>query len=138
MTVFLLDTNVISETRRRRPHGAVIAWIDAHPDKSFNVAAVSIGEVQQGIEMTRDQDAARAMQLEEWLEEIARRWNVIAADADIYRVWARLLHRRSPDVAGDAMIAATAIVRNLTVVTRNVRDFEPLGVRLLNPFETPR
>lgn len=99
--VYLLDTNVISELRKPRPHGAVLA-------------SVSLGEIQAGIEITREQDAAKAS------------------------AWAQLMHRRSDTLYEDAMIAAIALVHGLTVVTRNVKDFDGLdgfGVALFNPFQ---
>ncbi len=138
INLYLLDTNVISELRRARPHGAVLAWLEGVEDSDLHIAAVTIGEIQAGIEITREQDGARAAELELWLEAIAQTFNVLAMDAPIFRTWSRLMHRRTGDPMEDAMIAATARVHNLTVVTRNVRDFEVFGVVTLNPFETPR
>jgi toxin FitB len=132
--VYLLDTNVVSELRRPRPHGAILAWLRQVSDAEIHLSAVTIGELQAGIEMTREQDPAKAAEIELWLEQVARTYNVLSMDAGIFRAWARLMHRRSDDLIEDAMIAATAIVHNLTVVTRNVRDFDRLGVRTLNPF----
>ena len=74
----------------------------------------------------------KAAEIEAWLEKVAATYNVLPMDTAAFRHWARLMHRRSDDE--DAMIAATAAVHNLTVVTRNVRDFEPFGVPTLNPF----
>jgi len=132
--VYLLDTNVVSELRRPRPHGAILAWLREVSDSEIYLSAVTIGEVQAGIEITRERDPAKAADIELWLEEVAKTYNVLPMDADIFRAWARLMHRRSDDLIEDAMIAATAIVHKLTVVTRNVRDFDRLGVRTLNPF----
>jgi predicted nucleic acid-binding protein len=132
--VYLLDTNVISELRRPRPHGALLAWLRALPDGDIHLSAVTIGELQAGVEMTREQDPAKAAEIESWLEQVAQTYNVLPMDAGIFRAWARLMHRRPDDLIEDAMIAATAIVHDLTVVTRNVRDFDSLGVRTLNPF----
>ena len=132
--MYLLDTNVVSELRRVRPHGAVLAWLRDVRDEDLHVSAVSIGEIQSGIEITREQDQARAAQIEGWLEQVAESYNVLSMDAQIFRAWARLMHRRSDDLIEDAMIAATAAVHHLTVVTRNVRDFEGFHVRTLNPF----
>ena len=84
--------------------------------------------------MTREQDEAKAAEIEAWLEQVAATYNVIGMDARAFRLWARLMHRRTDDVIEDAMIAATAAIHNLTVVTRNVRDFEDFGVPTLNPF----
>jgi predicted nucleic acid-binding protein len=133
--MFLLDTNVISELRRIRPHGAVLAWLRTVRDEDLYVSAVSIGEIQAGIEITREQDRAKADEIEAWLEQLAETYNILGMDARTFRSWARLIHRRSDHLIEDAMIAATAAVNNLTIVTRNVRDFEALGVRALNPFE---
>jgi toxin FitB len=134
--VYLLDTNVVSELRRVRPHGAVLAWLQAVRDADLHLSAVTIGELQSGVEMTREQDPIKAMEIEAWLERVASTYNVLAMDARTFRCWARLLHRRSNNLVEDAMIAATAEVHNLTVVTRNVRDFVLFDVRTLNPFAT--
>lgn len=132
--MFLLDTNVVSELRRPRPHGAVLAWLRATPDADLHLSAVTIGELQAGVEITREQDAAKAVEIEAWLEQVAETYNILPMDGRVFRCWARLMHRRSDDLLEDAMIAATAITHNLTVVTRNVRDFKPFGVAILNPF----
>jgi predicted nucleic acid-binding protein len=132
--VYLLDTNVVSELRRPRPHGALLAWLRAVSDADIHLSAVTIGELQAGVEMTREQDSAKASEIESWLEQVAQTYNVLPMDAAIFRAWARLMHRRSDDLIEDAMIAATAIVHDLTVVTRNLRDFDRLGVKTLNPF----
>ncbi len=136
--VYLLDTNVVSELRRRRPHGAVVAWLRGVADADLHIAAVTIGELQAGVEVTRDQDPARAAEIESWLGRVADSYNVLAMDARVFRVWARLMHRRSRTLLEDAMIAATAEVHGLIVVTRNVRDFAALGVRTLNPWRDAR
>ena len=132
--MYLLDTNVISELRRPRPHGALLAWLRELSDADIHLSAVTIGELQAGVEMTREQDPAKAAEIESWLEQVAQTYNVLPMDAGTFRAWARLMHRRSDDVIEDAMIAATAMVHDLTVVTRNVRDFDRLGVRTLDPF----
>ena len=133
--MYLLDTNVISELRRARPHGAVIKWLEPIADVDLHLSAVTLGEIQAGIERTRDQDASKADELERWADLVAVSWNVLPMDAAIFREWARLMHRRSDTLYEDAMIAATAMRHKLTLVTRNVRDFSHFGVRLVNPFK---
>jgi predicted nucleic acid-binding protein len=132
--MYLLDTNVISELRRERPHGAVLAWLRSVADADLHLSAVTIGEIQAGIEISRERDPAKAAEIEAWLEQVAQAYNVLGMDARAFRCWARLMHRRSDHLIEDAMIAATAVVHNLIVVTRNARDFEPFGVRTLDPF----
>ncbi len=132
--MFLLDTNVVSELRRQRPHGAVVAWLRATPDAQLHLSAVTIGELQAGVEITRERDAAKAAEIEAWIDRVAATYNVLPMDARAFRRWARIMHRRSDTLIEDAMIAATAAVNDLTVVTRNVRDFTQLGVATLNPF----
>jgi hypothetical protein len=133
--MFLLDTNVISELRHSRPHGAVLAWLEGVADHDLHLSAVSLGELQAGVEITREQDPEKAAQIESWIDQVAQTWNVLPVDGGIFRVWAKLMHRRSDELLADALIAATAVIHHLVVVTRNVRDFATLGVETLNPFE---
>lgn len=132
--MYLLDTNVVSELRRPRPHGAVVAWLQSVDDASLFLSAVTVGEIQAGIERTREQDPAKAAEIEAWLERVASAWNVLAMDSAAFREWARLMHRQSDTLYEDAMIAASARTRGLTVVARNVADFRALGVDVINPF----
>lgn len=134
--MYLLDTNVVSEVRRRRPHGGVLNWLRSVPDEHLYVSAVTVAELQAGVEITREQDPAKADAIEQWIDTIARTLNVLPMDAPAFRIWAKLMHRRSDDLIEDAMIAATACLHDLIVVTRNVRDFEPLGVETFDPFST--
>ncbi|MFO1217816.1 MAG: type II toxin-antitoxin system VapC family toxin [Burkholderiaceae bacterium] len=136
--MYLLDTNVVSELRKPRPHGGVLAWLRAADDAVLHLSAVTLGEIQAGIELTREQSAAKAADIEAWLGQLARSMQVLPMDGTAFRAWARLMHRRSNTLYEDAMIAATAQVHRLTVVTRNVADFKALGVPVLNPFTTPR
>ena len=133
--MYLLDTNVVSELRKPKPHGAVLAWLRGVDDLQLHLSAVTIGEIQAGIELTREQDAAKAEEISAWLAMVAETYNVLAMDAPAFRTWAQLMHRQSNTLYEDAMIAATAKVHGLTVVTRNVVDFKGFGVALLNPFE---
>jgi len=132
--MYLLDTNVVSELRKPRPHGAVLAWIEQVDDAHLFLSAVTLGEIQAGIELTREQDVAKATEIEAWLEQLARAYNVLPMDASAFRRWARLMHRKSDTLYEDAMIAATAQAHGLTVATRNVADFRALGVEVINPF----
>ncbi len=133
--MYLLDTNVISELRKPRPHGAVVAWVEAVAEEDLHLSAVTLGEIQAGIEITREQDPVKADEIEAWVDEVAGTWNVLPLDARVFRTWGRLMHRRSDDLLVDGLIAATASAHHLVVVTRNVRDFKPFGVETLNPFK---
>jgi predicted nucleic acid-binding protein len=132
--VYLLDTNVISELRKPKPHGAVMALLRSVDLRTLYVSVVTLGEIQAGIEITREQDAAKAAELETWLDQIVGSWNVLPMDTAAFRLCAKLMHRTSDALVDDAMIAATARVHGLVVVTRNVRHFKNLGVDLIDPF----
>ena len=106
--MYLLDTNVISELRCPKPHGAVLAWLRAVPDSDLHISAVSLGEIQAGIELTREQDEQKATEIEQWANRMAASYNLLPMDAESFRIWARLMHRRSDTLYEDAMIAATA------------------------------
>ncbi|NBW63495.1 MAG: type II toxin-antitoxin system VapC family toxin [Synechococcaceae bacterium WB4_1_0192] len=131
---FLLDTNVVSELRRPRPHGAVLAWLQSVDDADLHLASVTLGEIQAGIERTREQDPAKASEIEAWLDQVSATFNILSLDGPAFRCWAQLMHRRSDTLYEDAMIAAIAKVHQLTVVTRNVADFSGFGVPLFDPF----
>ncbi|MHB1668728.1 MAG: PIN domain-containing protein [Thiomonas sp.] len=136
--MYLLDTNVVSELRKPKPHGAVLQWMQEVSDADLRIPAVTIGEIQAGIELTRGQDEPKAAELEQWLELVARSSSAIPMDAAAFRVWARLMRRASDTLYEDAVIAATAKVHKFTVVTRNVTDFKHFGVNVLNPFLSAR
>lgn len=132
--MYLLDTNVISELRKARPHGAVVAWLQSVRDADLCLSAVSLGEIQRGIAITQEQDADKAEQLTAWADRLCATHQILPMDAQTFRVCARLMHRQSDALYEDAMIAATALVHQLTVVTRNVRDFAHFKAAVLNPF----
>lgn len=132
--MYLLDTNVVSELRRARPSRSVLDWINDVPADQLYLSAVTVGEIQAGIELTREQDPSKAEELEAWLDRVLAAYNILPLDAASFRVWAKLMHRRSDTLMQDAMIAASATVHRLVVVTRNVRDFDQLGMQTLNPF----
>ena len=136
--MYLLDTNVVSELRKPRPHGAVLAWLNGVDDRNLRLSAVTLGEIQAGIEITRERDPAKAAEIEAWLDQVAETWNVLPMDSASFRLWAKLMHRRSDALIEDAMIAATARVHGLTVATRNVKDFADFGVELVNPYNGVR
>jgi predicted nucleic acid-binding protein len=134
MPRYLLDTNVVSELRKLRPHGGAVAWLESLDDAQLYMSAVTLGEIQAGIELTREQDAQKALEIEAWLDLLAGSYNILPMDATTFRAWARLMHRKSDTLYEDAMIAATAVVHGLTVATRNVADFNALGLEVFNPF----
>ena len=133
-SAYLLDTNVVSELRKQRPHGGVVAWLESIDDAQLYLSAVTLGEIQAGIELTREQDPDKANEIEAWLELLASAYNVLPMDTAAFRAWARLMHRKSDTLYEDAMIAAIAKVHGLTVATRNVADFNALGLEVFNPF----
>jgi len=135
--VYLLDTNVVSELRRNKTHGAVITWLNSTPADQIFLSAVTLGELQAGIELTRRQDLAKASQIEIWLDQVAESYQILPLDGQILREWARLMHGRPDRLIEDALLAATARIHRLTLVTRNVRDFQTFDVSLLDPFAKP-
>jgi len=134
--MYLLDTNIVSELRKVRPHGALVAWIEAVRDHELFLSALTVGELQAGAELTRKQAPERAVAIEAWIDQLAAVYEIIPMDATMFREWARLMAGKSDQLLEDAMIAATARVRGLVVVTRNVRDFAMFRVEVLNPFKT--
>lgn len=135
MKGFLLDTNVISELRRPRPHGGVVNWLRGLDEDHVHVCAVSVGELQRGIERTRRSDPGKAGEIERWLEALVAGRNILPMDAAAFREWARLMEGRSATLLEDAMIAAIARVWGLTVATRNEADFAALETAHVNPFK---
>jgi len=133
---YLLDTNVVSELRKFKPHGAVIAWLSDLRDDQIYLSAVTVGELQAGVEITRRQDPPKAQEIEAWVEQLADSYQVLPMDTACFRECARLMTGKPDDLIEDGMIAATARVNDLIVATRNERGFEQLKVDVLNPFQT--
>jgi toxin FitB len=134
MTRYLLDTNVVSELRKLKPHGAAIEWIGRLKDDQIYISAVTLGELHRGLERTRKQNTEKADEIEHWVDQLEMSNHVLAMDSRCFREWARLMEGKSDHLLEDAMIAATARIHTLTVATRNVNDFALLGVELVNPF----
>lgn len=136
--MFLLDTNVISELRRPdKADRNVVAWANAIPAANFFMAAISILEIELGARLIERKDAAQGAVLRTWIDgQILVRFEgrILAIDTAVAQRCAQL-HVPNPRAERDALIAATALVHGLTVVTRNVGDFEPTGVPLLNPWD---
>jgi predicted nucleic acid-binding protein len=138
--VYLLDTNVISELRKqeRTNTGVTQFFKSAMLDGSgLYLSAVTLGELRRGVELIRHRgDAAQATRLEKWLGAVIRDYgqHILPIDDEIAQVWGRLRVPHSEHVL-DKLIAATALIHDLTVVTRNVNDFRGTGARLLNPFQ---
>ena len=136
--MYLLDTNVVSELRRPKPHGAVLSWLASIDEQDLYLSSFSLGEIQRGIEMTRQQDVTKAKSLELWLDQLAGAFEILALDTAVMREWARIMHRQSDTLSDDALLAATARVHGLRMVTRNTSDFVALGVDCFNPFNFQR
>jgi predicted nucleic acid-binding protein len=88
---FLLGINVVSELGRPRPHGAVLAWLQSVEDADLQLASVTIGEIQAGIELTREQDASKAGEIEMWLDQVSDSFNILTMDGPAFRCWAQLI-----------------------------------------------
>jgi len=138
MKRYLLDTNVVSELRKKKPHGAVIAWLNGLREDQKLLCASTIGELQAGAELTRRQDTIKATELEAWIEQLCDSPQIVSMDAYCFREWGRLMHRKSDEFVQDALIAATARVHGFVVATRNDGDFKHFDVEIFNPFKLPK
>lgn len=135
--MFLLDTNVISELRRPdKVDRNVVAWANAAPVANFFISVISILEIELGARLIERRDAEQGALLRAWVDgQVLTRFEgrILTIDTAVAQRCAQL-HVPNPRAERDALIAATALVHGLTVVTRNVGDFEPTGVPLLNPW----
>jgi predicted nucleic acid-binding protein len=138
VTRYLLDTNVISELRKTKPHGAVVAWLETLRVEQIFLSAVTMGELQTGVELTRKPDTVKADELESWLLSVEMSVAFVSMDPACFREWSRLMAGKPDALREDAMIAATARVHGFSVATRDEKDFKHLGVEILNPFKFHR
>lgn len=136
MTLFLIDTNVVSEIRKARPDPGVISWFDGVPESSIHVSVLVIGEIRAGIERLRRRDAASADVYDVWLTTLRDdyRDRIIGIDKAVAECWGTL-NVPNPVAVVDGLMAATALVHRMTLVTRNVADVARTGADLVNPFD---
>jgi predicted nucleic acid-binding protein len=134
---YLLDTNVLGEIRKKRPDPAVAAWYAGVDDDELFLSVLVVGEIQQGVTRLQKRDPRQAAVFEVWLKRLQREFadRVLPVSQDVALEWGRL-SAGDPLPVIDGLLAATALVHGLTVVTRNVDDFGPTGVPVLNPFES--
>jgi predicted nucleic acid-binding protein len=136
---FLLDTNVVSEFRKgRRCHPRVSTWLSSVADDDLYLSALVVGEIRRGIEVIRRRDARQAGRLEGWLARLVtdHASRILPVDRPVAEEWGRLTAIRSASVV-DTLLAATARVHGLTLVTRNIGHVSWTGVSCLNPFAEP-
>jgi predicted nucleic acid-binding protein len=133
---YLLDTNVLSETRKRQPAVGVAKWIAATPSDRMHISVLTLGEIERGIARSRSRgDRDQVAALERWLQDLQAGFEdrILSVSLTVAAAWGRQ-PQQQPLPPIDALIAATARVHGLTMVTRNVKDFEPAGIPVLNPF----
>ena len=139
--MFLLDTNAISEPKRARPDEGVIAWLGDQLLSDLHISVITVGELRRGI--VRLEPGRRRDDLDFWLADLILRYGerILPVDLDVTERWAALAEAARtagrPSEMTDELIAATAHVHGLTVVTRNVRHFEHSGCRVLSPWIAP-
>jgi predicted nucleic acid-binding protein len=134
----LLDTNVVSELRKgARAHPRVRAWFESVADADLHLSVLVVGELRRGIERVRARDAKQAAALERWLRHLTREHGerILPVDRRVAELWGRFSATRSGSPV-DVLMAATAQVHELVLVTRNTRDVAWTGVTCLNPFES--
>lgn len=133
---YLLDTNVVSETVRRRPNPSVIAWLDELPSEAIFISVLTLGEIRKGVEQLSDRK--RRERLRVWLEQDLPAWfegRVLAIDRAVADRWGRLLaEARRPLPSIDSLLAATALHHELRLVTRNANDFRYPGLDVIDPW----
>ena len=132
---YLLDTNVISEIGKSRPDSGVRTWVDGVSDDSLHLSVLVVGEIRNGIERLRRRDLTQALALEDWLAGLESEFATRTFDVDrpIAHAWGRI-NAADPVPAVDGLLAATALVHGLTVVTRDTAPFERVGVPYLDPW----
>ena len=133
---YLLDTNVVSELRKRDPDPHVLTWYASVTSAELFLSVLTIGEIRLGIQRLRRKDEPQAVLLEQWLRglHVAYRDHLVDVDADVAEEWGRL-NVPDPLPVIDGLLAASAKVRGWTLVTRNLADLKHSGVALLSPFE---
>lgn len=134
---YLLDTNIVSETRKRRPHGGVTKFLDGCDPAQLFLSVLTIGELHKGVAARRRGDADGAAQLAAWVERIERIFadRVLPVDVAVARLWGEFSAEKTVPVV-DTLIAATAITHDLVLVTRNVRDVRATRVVAVNPWQS--
>jgi predicted nucleic acid-binding protein len=132
---YLPDTNVLSELRRRAPNPSVLRWFDATRPTELYLSVIVVGEIRQGVERLRPRDPARSEHLEAWLHQLQESFvdRILEITMPIAEAWGRLRAPRPLPVV-DGILAATALVHGLTVVTRDTAPFERIGVPYLDPW----
>ena len=134
--MFLLDTDMLSALRRRERNPETISWVEAQRTSDLYISVVTVGEIERGIRQQQRRDPSFARNLALWLDRVLAWYGdrILPVDAATARRWGQLSATIGHDGA-DLLIAATALEHGLTVVTRNVRHFEPTGVRVVSPVE---